>query len=419
MLAVAGLLWAAGGRAGAQGAFRTEVFRDDIKSLEVGVEGELLSEPFIELNGTGRIRIAFDALHHASGRFAYTVVHCDADWRPSALLPIEYMRGFQHVTIDDVAGSINTMTHYTHYRALFPNEDTQFLVSGNYAVRVYEEDDVDNTVLTACFSVVERLVAIEASVSGNTDVDFHKAHQQLEFTIHQTEMDVSFPRNDLRVFVCRNNDRSDVRTDLQPSVIAGKQIRYDHNRDLIFEAGNEYRRVEFQTHRYNGMGVERTGFYDPYYHVTLYRDGKRAGGAYLYDRDQNGRFFVRCSECGAPDVEADYCVVHFSLASEWMPDGEVYLAGDLFHNIADERSRMAYNAESGAYEKAVMLKQGLYNYRYVFVPRGATRAGLGETEGNFWETENEYTIAVYYRPRGARYDRLVGVQPIGGGQGGF
>lgn len=396
----------------AQDAYRTEIFRDDIKSLEVKVEGELLSNPYIELNGEKRIEIIFDALHRSDGRFAYSVIHCDADWKKSALLPIEYMNGFQQATIDDFANSMNTMTHYTNYRLYFPNEETQFMVSGNYVIQVYEEDHTDRVIFTACFSLVEPLIEIDASVSGNTDIDFNKKHQQVEFTIHRKNLNITYPQSDLKISVYQNNNRNDIRTDIQPMGITNKQIQYKHNRKLIFEAGNEYRRIEFLSHRYNGMGVEHVGFYNPYYHATLFRENKRANISYLYDQDQNGRFFIRCSECRDPDTEADYYIVHFSLTSEQMRDADLYITGELFNNITDDRNRMEYNAETGAYERAVMLKQGLYNYQYALIEKGETLTTLNETEGNFFETENEYTIAVYYRPMGARYDRLIGTKTI-------
>ncbi|MDR1223732.1 MAG: DUF5103 domain-containing protein [Tannerella sp.] len=396
----------------AQETYRTEIFRDHIKSLEIKVEGELISSPYIELKGEKRIEITFDALHRSSGRYAYSVIHCDADWKKSVLSPIEYMNGFQQVTVNDFANSINTMTHYTNYKICFPNEDTRFTMSGNYAVQVYEEDNMENIILTACFSLIESLIDIEASVSGNTDIDFNREHQQIDFTIYPQNLNIVYPQNDLKIFVYQNNNRNDVRTDIQPMTVTGEQIQYTHNRKLIFEAGNEYRRIEFLTHRYNGMGVEETGFYNPYYHATLFREKKRAKTSYLYDQDQNGRFFIRCSECQDPDTEADYYVVHFSLASEPMSEGDVYITGELFNNINDHRNRMEYNAETGAYEKAVMLKLGLYNYQYAFMGKGGAQTTLKETEGNFFETENEYLIAVYYRPAGARYDRLIGAKSV-------
>ena len=402
--------------AGAQKVFRTEVFREDIKSLEVKVDDEPISAPYIELNGDKKIEIIFDALHHTGGHFAYSIIHCDADWKRSVLLPIEYMRGYLDNTIEDFANSFNTTVHYTNYNLLLPNDEIQFKVSGNYAVQVYEEFNPNKIILTACFSIVEPLVDIETSVTGKTDIDFNKEHQQVEFVINRKNINIIHPQSELKISVYQNNNRNDIRTDLQPVIINNNNIQYTHNRNLIFEAGNEFRRVEFLTHRYNGMGVESTGFFNPYYHITLFRDKKRNRN-YLYDRDQNGRFFIRCQECEDPDTEADYYVAHFSLESEFMIDGNIYIFGDLFNNIADEKSRMEYNTETGAYEKSVMLKQGLYNYHYVFLENGETKTTYRKTEGCFFETENEYTIEVFYRPSNARYDRLIGVKNLRGKYG--
>ncbi|MDR0575928.1 MAG: DUF5103 domain-containing protein [Tannerella sp.] len=405
------LLWACIS-AEAQEVYRTEIIRNDVKSLEIKVGGELISTPYAELDGEKNIEISFDALHRSGGRFAYSVIHCDADWKKSELLPIEYMKGFQHVAIEDFANSMNATTHYTNYKLSLPNEDTQLAVSGNYAILVYEEDTPEKIVFTACFSMVEPLIEIDASISGNTDIDFNKSHQQVEFTVNQANINITYPQSDLKIFVYQNNNLNDVRRNMQPMTINNRQLQYKHNRELIFEAGNEYRRIEFLTHRYNGMGVEATDFHNPYYHVTLMQDKKRDKKTYLYDQDQNGRFFIRCSECEDPDTEADYFIVHFSLVSELMPNGKMYIFGDLFNNILDNRSLMEYNMGTGAYEKAVMLKTGLYNYQYIFIEDGDTKASFSRTEGNFFETENEYNIAVYYRPVGARYDRLIGYKKI-------
>jgi len=396
----------------AQEVYRTKVYRDDIKSPEVKVEGELISTPFIELNGKDRIEITFDALHHATGRYAYSVIHCDADWTQSDLIPIEYMKGFQREVIQDYATAIGTTTHYTNYKLSLPNEETQLTVSGNYAIRIFEEDTPGKAVITACFSIVEPLVEIEAGVSGNTDIDFNREHQQVEFTIIPKNIDIRYPQTDLKVFVNQNNNLNDVRANLQPTMIGNDRLQYRNNRDLIFEAGNEYRRIEFLTHRYKDLGIEEIGFYNPYYHLTLYKEKKRDNKTYLYDQDQNGRFFIRCIGCDAPDTEGDYYVIHFSLASEPMRNGKMYLYGDFFNNITDNKSLMEYNPETGAFEKPVLLKTGVYNYQYVFVEDGETKPSFKQTEGNFFETENEYTITVYYRPIGARYDRLIGHKTI-------
>ena len=396
----------------AQEVYRTKVMREDIRSLEIKVQGELISTPFIELNGEKTIEISFDAMHRTSERFAYSVIHCDADWKKSGLIPLEYMKGFQQTTIEDFANSFGTTTHFTNYKLFFPSEDTQLTVSGNYAILIYEEDTPNKIALIACFSIVESLVDIDAQISGNTDIDFNKEHQQVEFAINTTNINIPFPQSDLKIFVYQNNNLNDVRTNLLPAMISNKQLQYNHNRDLIFEAGNEYRRIEFQTHRIKSLGIEDIKFFNPYYHVTLQQEKKRVRMPYLYDQDQNGRFFVRCIDCEDPDTEGDYYVVHFSLASEQMPHGKMYLYGDFLNSTLDARSEMEYRAETGAYEKAILLKTGLYNYQYVFMEEGDVKPSFKRTEGNFFETENEYAITVYYRPIGARYDRLIGYKNI-------
>ena len=121
--------------ANAQVKFFTNVNSKQIKTLQVKVAGELISEPYITLGGEEQIEINFDGLGSGYTRYAYNVVHCNADWTQSQLSPIEYMNGFQGTTIDDFANSIGTTTQYSNYRLLLPNDDIQFKVSGNYASR--------------------------------------------------------------------------------------------------------------------------------------------------------------------------------------------------------------------------------------------------------------------------------------------
>lgn len=396
----------------AQVSYYTNVNSKQIKTLQVKVAGEMISEPFIELNGENRMEINFDAFNPGFGRYAYSVIHCNADWTQSSLSPIEYMDGFQGMSIDDFANSMGTSVQYTNYCLLLPNDDVQFKVSGNYAIRVYSENNPDQTVFTACFSVVEPMVNVSGAVSGNTDIDTNQTHQQVSFVINNKNFPIPYPQTDLKIWVYQDNRRDNAVSGLQPMSILENQISYTYNQNLIFNAGNEYRRMEFLSNKYNGMHVESITFHNPYYNVELMTDYKRNNLPYQYDQDQDGRFFIRCSNCNDPGTEADYYIVHFTLATNQIPDGNVYLNGELFNNVFDEKSRMVYNTETHQYEKSVMLKQGSYNYQYLFVPNGQSQGETGPIEGNFYQTGNEYNIYVYYRPMGARYDRLIGVTTV-------
>ena len=406
------LLFAFAGLAKAQVKYFTNVDSKQIKTLQVKVAGEMISEPYIALGGENQIEINFDGLGNGYSNYAYNVVHCNADWTQSQLSPIEYMNGFQGMTIDDFANSIGTTTSYCNYRLLLPNDNIQFKVSGNYAIQVYREDNPSQIIFTACFSVVEPMVKIAATISGNTDIDTNQSHQQVSFNINTQNFPVTYPQTDLKIFVYQDNRRDNAVTGLQPMSITENQIAYAYNRNLIFPAGNEYRRMEFLSTKFNGMHVEDISYHNPYYNVELMTDHKRSNQTYQYDQDQDGRFFIRCSNCNDPDTEADYFIVHFTLASDQLPDGEVYLNGDIFNNVFDEKSRMPYNQETGQYEKSVLMKQGSYNYQYLFVPTGSTVGQTGPIEGNYYQTENEYNIYVYYCPMGARYDRLIGVTTV-------
>lgn len=397
----------------AQEVYRTQVFQPNrIKSLQVRQPDVTLSNPVIALGSGEQLEFSFDDLLSDQGRYAYSVIHCDADWKPSSLLPLEYLSGFQGMTIDDFANSMATTTSYTNYRLYLPNDDVQFKISGNYVLRVYLEDNPDETVFTACFYVVEPELLINASISGNTNIDTYQQHQQISFSLNTKQFRITHPHSDLKIRVTQNNRTDNSVTDIKPSGILSNEIVYENVRPLIFTAGNEYRRFEFLSNKYNGMHVEEVSFHRPYYHVTLITDLPRSMGSYSYDQDQNGRYFINCSGCSDPDTEADYYFVHFALDMPAANGGKIYLQGEAFDYLPDEERELHYNPDTQQYETFLLLKQGNYNYQYVYVKDGEGTAQTYPIEGDYHETGNEYSIYVYYHPMGARYDRLVGISTV-------
>jgi hypothetical protein len=391
---------------------KTAVYDEQLKSLQMRIGGEPCLMPVIEMNGGEKVEISFDAFGHDYKRFAYAVEYCDADWRLSALSQMEYMDGMPGLTINDFAGSTNTTVEYTNYRLEMPNDDVRLKISGNYVVRIYPEGEPAHTLLTACFSVVESQVVIDGGVSGNTLLDYNQGRQQVDFSILLRNLAVQNPQTELKVFVYQNGRKDNAVSGLNPTSILRDRLVYERNRKLIFEAGNEYRRFEFLSNMYNGIGVENIRFFNPFYHVTLQSDMPRRGQVHRYDEDHDGRYYIRCRNCSEADREADYCFVHFSLKMSELPGGTLHLLGDAFNNMLDERSRLTYNSSSGQYEKYVLLKQGHYNYSYVFLALGQSAGESFPVEGSFYQTSNEYDIFVYFRPFGVRYDKLVGVRKI-------
>ena len=377
-------------------AQRHEILDRQLHTLQVVVNDDPLLPPIMNLGGGNHLEIGFDEFSHEYHRYIYKVEHCNADWSPSTeIFESDYMNGFNGEPIEDYEKSFNTTVLYTHYSLRIPNENISLKLSGNYKLTVYnDEGDEPVPVLTACFSLVE------------PGVDFNKSHQQVDFSVNYGLVKVIDPHRELKTVVMQNRRWDNCVVNPKPNIQAANKIEFTHNRQLIFPAGNEYHKFEILDVHIPTLNVDRMEWFDPYYHATLYHN--QTARNYLYDEDQNGAFIIRNSDDEDVATTCDYVFTHFTLKSPQLPGGEVYLNGEWTYNRFIPEYRMTYNRETQAYEATALLKQGYYNYNYLFVPDGETQGNSGRTDGNFYETENEYIILVYHRPNGGRYDKLVG-----------
>jgi len=69
---------------------------------------------------------------------------------------------------------------------------------------------------------------------------------------------------------------------------------------------------------------------------------------------------------------------------------------------------MSYDPEKAEYQCSMLLKQGWYNFEYIFLKNSDKTAWPSLFEGNHYETENDYLILVYFRNQRDRYDKLAG-----------
>lgn len=384
-------------------------FSPRIKTLQVKVDGEWGTPSVMLLARGHQVEVSFDDLQAQYERYNYTITHCNADWTESDLLTSDYMTGFEEQRIDDYEQAMGTEMHYCHYWFTLPNENTRLLVSGNYCVNIYEDGE-DEPVAQACFSIIEPRVGVDIHVTSNTDIDTYDSHQQVEYTVNYKGYQVSNPVNEFK-YVVRQNRRWDTHVeDLRPTLMQVDKLIFNHNRSLIFPAGNEYRRFEILDEYVPTMHVEHMEYDDTYYHAILFADEQRIN--YLYDEDQNGRFYIRNDENYNNDTESDYIFTHFTLQIPPVPGGDVYLFGDLTNNRMEEAYKMEYNLIDHQYELMIPLKMGSYNYMYMYKRDGETEGQTRPCEGDFHQTENEYEVFVYHRPFGERYDKLVGFQKI-------
>lgn len=391
------------------------IFNERVRTLEVkNVRSPYMmpGEAVMVLGESDAVTIEFDVLSDDRDYLRYELVHCNADWQPSSLAYVEYLDGFNEGTIDDYAFSHGTLVHYVHYRLTIPNDEVRPTASGNYLVKIYPEGDPDEVWLQCRFAVTEQTAAIGTHLTSRTDVDYNRAHQQLELAVDLERADVTDVFNDVTV-VIEQNGRPDTRRTLRkPLRTSGRRIFYEHVPELIFKAGNEYRRFETVSSRNSGMGVDHIEWIAPYYHYVLEADGSRAGESYHYDETLSGGFTVREYNSDNGATEADYGVVHFTLDYPELPGFDIYIDGDMVQRRFSPESRMVFNRASGCYEHAMLLKQGAYSYQYVAVKPGTDEGRTDVIEGDKYETGNRYTIYVYSRKPGERADRLIGVASI-------
>lgn len=391
----------------------TGIFDERIKSLQVRLDGNDFAAPVVVLGSSDRIRIDFDHLAEDREYFRYSLQHCDARWQPSGLVDSEFLDGFNEGSIEDYGYSQATTVHYVHYSLTIPNEEVAPTISGNYLLRIYRENEPDEALLQCRFMVSEQTAPVSAFMTSRTDVDYNKAHQQLEICVDTERAGVEDIYNDLRVVVQQNGRLDSERALSRPMRTSGSKAYFEHTPELIFEGGNEYRRFETVSEYYPGIGVESIDFQNPYRHFYLFVDEPRADKSYLYDQTQHGRYFVRRQGAAESDFEADYGVVHFELDIPQLSDGSmIFIDGDFVHRRFDPESEMRYNPVTQRYERAMLLKQGAYNYQYLLVPPGAMRGYTAPVEGDSYQTDNEYLIKIYHRRRGDRYDRLIGHHQI-------
>lgn len=382
----------------------TTTLHPDFKSLQVLDPQNRLGQPIIRDNK--QIRISFDELAEDNRYLRYRLVHCNSDWQPSSLSEMDYVYGFNEAEVTDYRLSENTLAHYVHYDITLPNADMQPLVSGNYLIEVYDENDPSTTLVQARFMVDEAIAGIDMGVTSRTDYDYNGHHQQLSVKANLQGAKVENPYNNLKLVVIQNGRANSRRELIHPLSVQAESALYEHQKELIFPAGNEFRRFDIANTNYPGMGVESIRFTDPLYSALLKTDEPRASQRYLYDQDQAGRFFPAEIYSDDADINADYIETFFTLNMPQL-DVPVYLDGDLTIGIDPT---MIYDESLGAYIKTLLLKQGMYNYRYV------TPSAENPIEGDHYETGNEYLALLYYSPAGSRYDRLIGSAVIYSGK---
>ncbi|MGY3213347.1 type IX secretion system plug protein [Mucilaginibacter sp. HD30] len=395
----------------AQTPYTNYVFNPAIKSVELYNTSKVGSFPVINLNTPEQLLLAFDDLRGGFHNYYYTIEHCDNKWNSSGLSIGFYLQSYQDDRIIDYLYSTNTMRKYTHYELKFPNENIKPKISGNYVLKVYEDGDQNKMILTRRLYVLGSRVGVAADVVTPNLVQLRQTGQKVNVQVNYGGLVVQNPNSDMRLVVMQNERSETAQTNIAPTYVRNGQLIYNDISINNFAGRNEFRRFDTRTLKLNSQRIGRI-YRDTAYSVVLLTEPLRNNPDYLFEFDNDGRFFILNQDGNDARRDADYTYVYFSLAPGNLPSqGAVHLIGQFNNYRIDERSKLEFDAGAGRYIGKQLLKQGVYDYEYTWVDN-AGKADDVPIEGSHFETENEYQVLVYYRPPSARWDELVGYRML-------
>ena len=357
--------------------------------------------------GSG-FQLQFDDLYGNEADFYYEIIHCDYNWKPSEIPKNEYLQGFDNQRIQNYTNSFNTLQLYSHYTLSIPNQFTQQLrISGNYMLKILNNDK--DVVFSRKFILYEDLVTVPMQVKRTRTVSNVEYKHNLDFSIKSNTITFQTPLKNVKIVLLQNGKFSSAIKNVTAQYTIGNDLIYKYDTETQYWAGNEFLYFENKDIRVANNNISRVDASTEIYNSYLYTNNARANFPYSVFEDINGNFVVRNFNVSDSSIEADYAWVYFSLsAPSFNNDYEIYING-MFNNYSlTPEFKMDYNPKKGIYEKAILIKQGFTNFEYVVVDDKGAIDKQNAVDGNFYQTENDYSILVYYRENTGRYDRVVG-----------
>lgn len=378
---------------------------DYIKTVNFRGETPESQLPVIMLGD--KLILEFDALNGDESDFYYKIEHYNYDWTPSVLVKSEYLNGFDNQRILDYENSFNSFQIYSHYILEIPNNQTRrLLVSGNYMIKIYDDDN--QLVFSRKFMIYENKVNVGVEIKRSRDVRFVNQKQSVDIVIASPAMSLNNPKETVSTLIIQNNNLNTAITGLKPLYTIGNQLIYKYDTETSFWAGNEYLFFDTKDLRVATLGTRSIELKE-LYHNYLYTNLVRANRPYTYNPDINGNYLITAIDRETPEIEADYAWIHFSLKREEIfGDDSIHVYGNFNNYAIDDSTKMYFDKYNKTYNVSLLLKQGFYNYKYVIV-NNKGELDEGAISGNFYQTENDYKVLVYYRDLGARYDRIIGI----------
>lgn len=387
------------------------IYVDYIKTVRLYNTGNQLSLPVIKLNSNDQVELHFDDMDANVKYYYYTWQLCDYNWKPANLSPFDYVKGFTQSRINTYRFSAIADTRYTHYQALLPDRNSYPIKAGNYLLKVYLDGDTSNIAFTKRVLVVDNKAVIAAQATQPFAPEFFRTHQKIQFRVDVKGLNDFNAAQNLKVVVLQNYRWDNAVKDLKPAFIRGTNVEYNSENSGIFPGMKEWRWLDLRDFKLQSDRVESADYDKLSTTIYLKPDASRADQRYIYYRDLNGMSTIEAIRGINPFWEADYATINFSFVppnNREYANQDIFLFGQLTNYSLSDSLKMTFNPDKGLYETHLLLKQGYYDYTYLLADKN-NREIHTDLDGNYYETENAYTILIYYKSFSARADELIGV----------
>ena len=391
-----------------------QTFAKNIRTIKLHVYGNPFAAPVLPLNGGERLELHFDDLDGNVKNYSFSFELRNADWSPTMLSSFDYVQGFSQVRITNYRISSIALTRYTHYQAVFPDRNATPSRAGNYLLKVFQDGDPSKIIFTRRFLVVRQVADVASQIQQPFNGMYFRSHQKVQFSVNTSKLNLANAIQQVRVCILQNDRWDNAIMDIKPTFIRQGTLEYN-TENTIFPAGREWRWLDLRSFRFQSDRIEKGNYGKTSTEIVVKPDLDRSAQRFVYYKDNNGKFITDVTESINPLWQADYATVRFRFVppdNRPFQDKNVYVLGELSDYTQQDSALMHFNAETGAYETSLFLKQGYYDYCYVTKGKSSQEPSFEFTEGNYWETENTYTVLVYYRPLGGRADELIGITKI-------
>ena len=390
------------------------VYKPNIKTAQLFVYGNQQALPVYTLNSSDKLELEFDDMEGSVKSYYYTFVLCDYNWEPVEMSPFNYIKGFTQNRITTYRYSSLALTNYTHYQAILPDRNSVPTMSGNYLLKVFLDGDTSKLAFTKQMLVHDSKAAVSGAVVQPFSAQLFNTHQKIKMSVNIAGINTFSAAQQVKVVILQNNRWDIAQRDIPPTFVRGNLLEYNSESTAIFPAGKEWRWLDLRSFRLQSDRVDHADYKKTSTDIYVKTDIDRSAQRYAYFPDYDGMFNIITYESINPFWQADYATVHFSLATVDMnpyPKRDIYLAGYFTGYELNDKYKMNFNTETGRYEGTAFMKQGYYNYTFISVDQDDPSKRY-DLEGNYWETENSYTILVYYKSFTDRSDQLIGVGSI-------